>query len=112
MMSQTLGITTSKDFEIFWKPFIRVFQACGVAHYSIFRPNLHRHRLKSLLFILYFLVIFFIHELLIVLIIKRALHCENNVPESEQVQQPAKHKESALMYYMNTLSIIGGKFNL
>lgn len=80
----------------------------GVSHYSIYRPNLRQNRLKSLLFLFYFLTIFCIHMYLIILTTRRALRCEDTIPEAERLSRWAKHKESALMYYVNALSILGG----
>ena len=105
-MSQSTGIKISREFEAFWKPFTRIAQAFCVSHFSIFRPNLIQNRSKWLTFWLYFLAIVFVHLSLIVLTTRRALQCEDALPETEQ--RRAKHKESALMYYVNALSILGG----
>lgn len=47
---------------------------------------------------------------LIILTTRRALRCENTIsePEPERLSRWVKHKESALMYYVNALSILGG----
>lgn len=108
VMSQTTGIEISREFEKFWKPFTRVFQAFCVSHYTVFRPDLRQNQLKSWLFLLYFLAFFMLHLNLIVSVVKKALRCEGTLPEAESLSRWTKHKESALMYYVNALSVIGG----
>lgn len=107
-MSQSTSIRISREFEAFWKPFTRAFQALCVSHYSIFRPNLRENRFKSWLFFVYFFTIFSLHMNLIILTTRRALRCEDEIPEAERLLRWAKHRESALMYYVNALSILGG----
>lgn len=92
----------SNEFEVFWRPFLRTFQALCVSNYFIFRPNIRNNFRKSLPFLLYFLTLASIHILLVILTASKGLQTKNS-----ETEQPLKHKESHLMYYVNSLSISG-----
>lgn len=92
------------EFVTFWKPFARTFQALCVSHFSVFRATGLRNRSKLLPYLIYFLVFASVHIALTIPVILKALRCEGNQPEHKW----AKHKESPLMYYINTLCMFGG----
>lgn len=102
-MHSSKNVVNSNGFQDFWKPFTRFFQALCVAHYSIYRQNLRGNRLKSVLFLMYFLCISAVHISLVVSTMRKGLRCENEIPE----HRFAKHKESAVMYYVNSFTMIG-----
>lgn len=94
------NITNPSEYETFWKPFTRYFQFMCVSHYSIYRPRLRNHFLKSLPFLLYFLVFASVHVVFLTLHLKKGIR--------EGVDLPfMKRKESPLMFYVNCLSIFG-----
>lgn len=106
-IERTMNLPTSvSNIRELWQPFVRVFQMFCVSHYSIFRPDLRDNRLKSWLFLVYYLIFFAVHLSFIILTGLKSLRCEQKLPESEQ--RLYKHRESALMYYVNSLSILGG----
>lgn len=83
----------ARAFELFWKPFVRVFQMVCVSHYSIFY---RRHRSIR---IVYFVVISILHTLLMFYTLVYGLHI--------QIRPNKQHKESPLMYYVNFISVAG-----
>lgn len=92
----------SDEFEVFWRPFLRTFQALCVSNYLIFRPNIRNNFRRSFPFLLYFLTLVSIYILLVILTASKGLQTKNS-----ETKQPLKHKESHLMYYVNSLSISG-----
>lgn len=90
-------------FESFWKPFVCIFQVLSVSHYSIFRPNLRSNFFRSLPFLVYFICFSSIIISSVVLTSGKALLPKNNDTEIRL----SKHGKSLLMYYVNSLSIIG-----
>lgn len=99
-MNPSTSISIANEFNGFWQPFTRVFQALCISHYSIFRPNLRYNRMKSFSFLGYFLVFSAFHISIVVLTTSKGLQ---NMPEHVEL----KHKESQLMYYVNSLTVIG-----
>lgn len=89
----------SSDFEAFWRPFTRTFQAFCISHYSVFRPHLRNNRLKSLPFQIYFIGFAAAHLVLAIL---------NNEKghRSDSKSSITKFKDSPLMYYVNALDVI------
>lgn len=77
-------------FDSFWKPFIRVFQAFGLSHYSILHSQAHVGRL------IYFLLLSTCHILLNAYTLKH-IH----------ILDKRQYRSSVLMYYVSCLSIIG-----
>lgn len=90
----------SREFELFWKPFTRVFQTLGVSHYTIFRPEIYNNRLKSVALLLYYIILIAFHVLLLMITTYKG-RCY----ESEKCE--ARYKGSPLMYYVNGLSVFG-----
>lgn len=45
---------------------------------------------------------------LVMIVTSKSLRCEGKLSEAEQRSRMTKHRESALMYYVNALSILGG----
>lgn len=89
----------SSDFETFWKPFARVFQAICISHYSVFRPNISNSFRKKIPFLVYFIVLSSAHLTLIFTVTSKTSR------ESDSIA--LNFKESTLMNYVNALSIIG-----
>lgn len=102
-MNPPLNISASMEFESFWKPFIRVFQTLCVSNYCVFRPNLRHHLYKSLLFLAYFLLFSSLNILIVSIATARGLQSESEITKHQYL----KHKESALMYYVNSLNVLG-----
>lgn len=102
-MFSTKANKISSEFESFWKPFVRIFQVLSVSHYSIFRPNLQSSFLRSLPFLAYFICFSAIIISSVVLTSGRALLPKKNDTEIRS----SKHGKSLIMYYVNSLSIIG-----
>lgn len=94
----SLKFAMSSEFESFWKPFTRVFQAICVSHYSVFRPSVHNSFRKSLPFLIYFTICATAHLALIFTFTSKA--------SRESSHDSVKYKESALMFYINALSIV------
>lgn len=94
----------TSEFEAFWKPFTRVFQAFCVSNYCIFRPNLCNNLSRSFMYLVYFLILSILHIAIVASATSRGLECEQKHPE----HRLAKHRESALMYYVNTITTLGG----
>lgn len=84
-----------RAFDSFWKPFVRVFQALCVSHYSVFRPNNNNNIYR----LIYFLIFGTIHISLIIytLIYGPQVHIIVN----------DKYKRSSLMFYVSLMAIIG-----
>lgn len=82
-----------KAFESFWKPFIRVFQAICVSHYSTFYRTQHIGRL------VYFIVFSTLHVSLMFYTLINGLHI--------QVRPNSQHRESPLMFYVNFVTVTG-----
>lgn len=101
-MSRSNGRTVPCDFEAFWRPFIRTFQAFCVSSYLLFRPNIRDNFRQSWLYLMYFLSLASLHISLVILTTSGGLYSENN-----ETEQPMKYKESHLMFYVNSLSIFG-----
>lgn len=93
----------SSEFESFWKSFVRIFQVLSVSHYSIFRPNIRSNFFGSLPFLVYFICFSSIIISSVVLTSGKALLPRRNDTEIRL----SKHGKSLLMYYVNSLSIIG-----
>lgn len=90
---------SARNFEYFWKPFIRVFQILCVSHYSIYRPDLKMNTLKSFAFLTYFVIFGVIHICITMFVLGHGLHIENKSNDS--------YKEIPLVYYVSCLSIVG-----
>lgn len=101
-MNSSTRIMALNNFNAFWKPFIRVFQALAVSHHSIFRPNLRNHLLRRFSFLCYFLLISSIHVILVASTLNRGLQREQNLIGNRK----PKHRESNLMYYINSMALI------
>lgn len=84
-----------KAFELFWRPFVRYFQAFGVSHFSIFYSNVRIHCVLNFIGI----SVFQISLLTYILINGPRVHFIGN----------ANFKESPLMNYVSFMSI-GGNF--
>lgn len=91
----------SNGFENFWKPYTRAFQALYISHYTVLRPNLRKSELKSKLFLFYFVVFASCNMIITVMTTKRG-NFSRVFADGE-----TKFKGSALMYYINALSIFG-----
>lgn len=100
-MDPTTSIPISNEFKSFWQPLARCMQTLCISHYCIFRPNLQHNRKKCILHLAYFFAFFAIHISIVVLITSKGL---NHVPEQNKI----KHKDSQLMFYVTSLSIISG----
>lgn len=82
-----------RAFESFWKPFVRVFQAFCVSHYSIFNTQFNNVRL------LYFVVLSILHICLMINILKYTrphLHIMLNSPHNQN-----------LMFYVSLMGLMG-----
>lgn len=88
----------SNGFHNFWQPFIRVFQALCISHYSVFRHN----DSKSKIFLAYFVVITLCNMVALVVSIRGGRF---NREDFVFVDGETKFKGSPLMYYINALSI-------
>lgn len=88
----------SSDFEAFWKPFTRTFQAICVSHYSVFRPHLHNNWLKTLPFQIYFVAFACAHLIFVFWNTEKGHH-------SDSKHLNTQYKESPLMYYVNALDV-------
>lgn len=84
-----------KAFELFWRPFVRVFQALGVSHYSIFYSNVGIYCVLNF----FGISVIQISLLTYVLINGPRVHYIGN----------ATFRESPLMNYVSFMSI-GGNF--
>lgn len=94
----------SNGFEQFWKPYTRVFQILCISHYSVFRPNLRKYELKSILLLAYFIVIASSVMFITVVTTRTgSFSREDYVFANDET----KFKGSPLMYYINALSIFG-----
>lgn len=80
-----------KAFELFWRPFVRYFQAFGVSHYSIFYPKVRIYRMLNFVGI----CVLQMSLLAFVLIHGPRVHYIGN----------ANFKESPLMNYVSFMSI-------
>lgn len=92
----------SNEFEIFWKPFVRIFQAICVSHYSVFRPSLRNSWLKSLPFCIYWFL-FGIGNY--VLILQTTIKGYSRPSDSPPNTVGLEIKPSILMHYVNALSL-------
>lgn len=92
----------SNDFDSFWKAFTRIFQTLCVSHYFIFRKNLRNRFLNSLPYLIYFIIFTFLHISMVILTTSKGFQEKNSESELQ-----LKHKQSQLMYYVNSLSIFG-----
>lgn len=81
------------EFEIFWNPFIRVFQALCVSHYSICRSNV-----RSWKYILYFIVFWMIY-------IYSVFATTNFSPFREGFNRK-ENRQKNLMYHVNSVCVI------
>lgn len=97
------SISASNEFDQFWKPFIRVFQVFCVSNYKVFQPQLRKQFWRSVIMLMCFLLFSAINILIVSIATKRGLQTESN----PQKNYPIKHKESALMYYVNSLNVLG-----
>lgn len=91
------------EFVVFWHPFIRVAQLCCASHYNAFRSKHHENSLKSFVFLAYFSLYILVNISLVTLATIRGLQCETYTNNTYKPQ----HKESALMYYINSLTVLG-----
>lgn len=82
----------SQAVDLFWKPFVRVFQVFCVSHYSLFRSNVHNGHLA------YFIGFSCFHILIMTYTLKHGPHL--HIIEDE------KYKECPLMYYVSLMSIV------
>lgn len=87
----------ANEFEVFWKPFIRVFQAFCVSHYSIFRPNFYQNYRNNFQFLIYFVVCSSIYIIFVFSTLYGAFMDYNEYEEVKQNSRP-------IMYYVNTLN--------
>lgn len=85
-----------RAFVLFWRPFIRVFQALCVSHYSIFHTNRHTYRL------IYFTVFSILNIAIKVYTIKHGPHIH--------IVANNNYKENSLMNYVSFISIAGNFF--
>lgn len=92
-------MSTSNEYEAFWKPFTAFFQALCISHYSIFRPNLRANRLKLFSFLAYFLIFSTFHVSIVLVTTSNGLQ---NIPESNHF----KYRESQLMKFVNSLIVV------
>lgn len=96
-MSSFRSVWNPADFETFWTPFTRVFQAFCVSHYTVYRPKLRSSWCRSLPFLLYFVGFASVHiSFLAFNLFKGLFHTGHK-----------RHTESPLMFYINCLSIFG-----
>lgn len=102
-MSSQMDISFLNEFDTFWCPFIRIFQLCSVSNYNIFRSTNCGSSLKSFLILTYFLLFTAINMSLVTVATARGLQCE----EARNTTYKPQHKESTLMYYINSLTVIG-----
>lgn len=100
-MNPALGIVN--EFEAFWRPFIRVVQLCCVSNLNIFRSKHRKSSVKSFILLAYFSIYIVINMSLVTLATVRGLQCEGKLNNTHKPQ----HKESALMYYINSLTVLG-----
>lgn len=82
-----------RAFESFWKPFIRVFQAICVSHYSTFHRKQHIGR------VVYFVVFSTLHVSLMFYTLINGLHI--------RIRPNSQRKESPLMFYVNFVAVTG-----
>lgn len=104
-MCVSVNVENSSEFKSFWKPIIRAFQIFCVSNYSIFRSNLNNHFIRFALCLPYFVMFSVINISIVGSTASRGLQCDGALPESVST-----HKESALMYYVNSLSVLGNFF--
>lgn len=102
-MNPSIDIVLSNEFEAFWWPFIRVIQLCCASNYKIFRSTNRKSSLKSFLLLVYFLLFTAINMSLVTIATARGLQCE----EIRNNTYKPQHKESTLMYYINSLTVLG-----
>lgn len=100
-MNSPVGVVT--EFEAFWRPFIRVVQLCCASNYKIFHLKYRKNSSKYFIMMAYFAFYIVINMSLVSLATVRGLQCE---PISNNTYKP-QHKESALMYYVNSLTALG-----
>lgn len=96
-------VSVVNEFEAFWRPFIRAVQLCCASNYNVFRSKHRKNTLKSFILRAYFTLYITINMALVTLATVRGLQCE---PTSNTTYKP-QHKESALMYYINSLTVLG-----
>lgn len=84
-----------RGVQLLWKPFVRVFQALSVSHYSIFHSNGNWARL------LYSVIFSIFHISLMFYTLIKGLHI--------QLKPGSKFKKSPLMFYVNLVTV-GGNF--
>lgn len=89
----------SREFEHFWKPFLRTFQLICVSHYSVFRSYLRGSCSKSIPFLIYFGVFVAVHLTILFSITKMESYKSKNYGKS--------FNGSPLMYYVNAFSVFG-----
>lgn len=97
----------SNEFEIFWKPFTRVFQALCVSHYSVFRPKIKKNFLKSLPYLLYYLFIYFVNFAILFSSTNKGFSNSTLGRYQSVNKEVVKFKNSPLMSYVNALSLFG-----
>lgn len=102
-MNPSISILASNEFDHFWKPFIRVFQVFCVSNYKVFQPNLRKQYWRSVILLVCFLLLSTINISIVSIVTKHGLQSEPKL----QKNFPMKHKESALMYYVNSLNVLG-----
>lgn len=102
-MNPSIDILVSNQFEAFWRPFIRGIQLCCASHYNIFRSTNRKNSLESFLRLVYFLLFTTINMSLVAVATARGLQCE----ATRNSTYKPHHKESTLMYYINSLTVLG-----
>lgn len=100
-MNPSIGVVN--EFEAFWRPFVRIVQLCCASNYNIFRSKHRKSPLKSFILWAYFTLYTVINMSLVSLATARGLQCEG---ASNNTYKP-QHKESSLMYYINSLTVLG-----
>ena len=79
--------------QLFWQPFVRVFQFLCISHYSIFHASNHIGR------IIYYVVFSALHIALMFYSLLNGLHI--------QMRPSGTYKSSPLMFYVNLASVVG-----
>lgn len=79
-----------KTFDYFWKPFVRVFQALCLSHYSIFRCSNRTHNVGRLIYTMFFMTLDVVANIYI-------LHQIHSVDK-------AQYENCVLMYFVSLIS--------
>lgn len=100
-MNSSVGAVN--EFRAFWTPFIRAVQLCCASNHNIFRSKQPKKSFKSFILLAYITLYIVINMSLVTLATVKGLQCESRLNNSYKPQ----HKESALMYYINSLTVLG-----